>query len=410
MEQQKFDFEAFKRDALSKLRNKVPGATPENLFRPLFKQFIEEALEAEMDDHLDEGERKGGNRKNGKTSKTVKSINGDFELQTPRDRLNTFEPQLVGKRQIIISDEIEDKVLRLYSKGLSVRDITEHIEEVYGFTLSPTTLSRITDRVIPLITEWQQRPLERQYCLVWLDAMFYKVREDGKVVSKALYNIIGVNNSGVKELLGIYIADTEGAKFWMQVLEDLKRRGVQDILIACIDNLKGFADAIELIFPATEVQLCIIHQIRNSMNYVSWKDSKAFMLDLRTVYQCSTKEQAEQNLELVAEKWGKKYPIAIQSWQRNWERLSPYFAYPDAIRKVMYTTNIIEGFHRQVRKITKTKGAFTSDTALLKLIYLATTRMIEKWSSCINNWAMIASQLQLIFGDRLQLQMNRINP
>ena len=410
MKEKSFDFEAFKRDALKKLRNKEPGSTPESLFKPLFKQFIEEALQAEMDEHLDDDERQAGNRKNGKSSKTVKSINGDFELETPRDRLNTFEPQLVGTRQIIISDEIEEKVLRLYSKGLSVRDITEHIEEVYGFTLSAATLSRITDRVIPLITEWQQRPLEPLYCLVWLDAMFYKVREDGKVTTKALYNIIGVNNSGVKELLGIYIADSEGAKFWMQVLEDLKRRGVEDILIACIDNLKGFAEAIELIFPKTEVQLCVIHQIRNSMNYVSWKDSKAFMLDLRSVYQASTKEQAEQNLELVESKWAKKYPIAIQSWQRNWDRLSPYFAYPDAIRKVMYTTNIIEGFHRQIRKITKTKGAFTSDIALLKLIYMATMRMVEKWSCCIANWAMIASQLQLIFGDRLQLRMNRLNP
>lgn len=409
MKEEKFDFEAFKQEALSKLLNKEPGATPEKLFRPLFKQFIEEALQAEMEGHLDEEERSTGNRRNGKSTKTVKSTSGEFELDTPRDRAGSFDPQLVGKRQVIISEEIEDKVLRMYSRGLSVRDITEHIEEVYGFTLSPTTLSRITDKVIPLIQEWQGRPLEAQYCLVWLDAMFYKVREDGKVISKALYNIIGVNNSGVKELLGIYIADSEGAKFWMQVLEDLKRRGVQDILIACIDNLKGFADAIELMFPKTEVQLCIIHQIRNSMNYVSWKDSKAFMLDLRTVYQANTKEQADQNLEVIADKWSKKYPVAIQSWQRNWERLSPYFAYPDAIRKVMYTTNIIEGFHRQVRKVTKTKGAFTSDTALLKLIYLATMRVVEQWSNCINNWALIASQLQLIFKDRLQLQMNRIN-
>ena len=409
MKEEKFDFEAFKQEALSKLRNKEPGATAEKLFKPLFKQFIEEALQAEMEGHLDDEERSNGNRRNGKSTKTVKSTSGEFELDTPRDRAGNFDPQLVGKRQVIISDEIEDKVLRMYSRGLSVRDITEHIEEVYGFTLSPTTLSRITDKVIPLIQEWQGRPLEAQYCLVWLDAMFYKVREDGKVISKALYNIIGVNNSGVKELLGIYIADSEGAKFWMQVLEDLKRRGVQDILIACIDNLRGFADAIELMFPKTEVQLCIIHQIRNSMNYVSWKDSRAFMLDLRTVYQANTKEQAEQNLEVIADKWSKKYPVAIQSWQRNWERLSPYFQYPDAIRKVMYTTNIIEGFHRQVRKVTKTKGAFTSDTALLKLIYLATMRVVEQWSNCINNWALIASQLQLIFKDRLQLQMNRIN-
>jgi len=409
MEQEKFDFEAFKRDAMKKLRNKEPGVTAEKLFKPLFKQFIQEALEAEMDEHLSEGERENGNRRNGKSTKTVKSGEGEFELATPRDRQGTFEPQLVGKRQTLISEEIEDKVLRLYSKGLSVRDITEHIEEVYGFTLSPTTLSAITDRVIPLIHEWQQRALERSYCFVWMDAMFYKVREDGRVVTKAIYNIIGVNQNGVKDLLGIYIADSEGAKFWMQVLEDLKRRGVEDILIACIDNLKGFAEAIELIFPHTRVQCCVIHQIRNSLKYVSWKDSKQFMADLRTVYQAAGKQQAEQNLDQVEITWGKAYPIAIKSWRTNWEKLSSYFDYPDAIRKVMYTTNIIEGFHRQVRKVTKTKGAFTSDTALLKLIYLATTRMVEKWSQCIDNWATIASQLHIHFGNRFQPELNRIH-
>lgn len=409
MKEEKFDFEAFKREALSKLRNKERGASAEKLFKPLFKQFIEEALQAEMDNHLDEEQRESGNRRNGKSTKTVKSTGGEFDLDTPRDRSGSFDPQLVGKRQIIISNEIEDKVLRMYSRGLSVRDITEQIEEVYGFTLSPSSLSRITDKVIPLIEEWQQRPLEAQYCFVWLDAMFYKVREDARVVPKALYNIIGVNASGVKELLGIYLAQSEGAKFWMQVLEDLKRRGVQDILIACIDNLKGFAEAIELSFPKTEVQLCVIHQIRNSIKYVSWKDSKAFIKDLQTVYQAGTIEQAAVNLEVVSGTWGRKYPIAIQGWQNNWERLSPYFHYPDAIRKMMYTTNIIEGFHRQVRKVTKTKGAFTSDTALLKLIYLATMRMIEKWNNCITNWALIASQLKIIYGDRLQIHMNRIN-
>jgi putative transposase len=409
MKEEKFDFEAFKEEALKKLRNKEPGATAEKLFKPLFKQFIEEALQGEMDSHLDDEQRSSGNRRNGKSTKTVKSTSGEFELDTPRDRSGSFEPQLVGKRQIIISDEIEDKVLRMYSRGLSVRDITEHIEEVYGFTLSPTTLSRITDKVIPLIQEWQQRPLEAQYCIVWMDAMFYKVREEGRVVSKALYNLLGLNTSGVKELLGIYIAESEGAKFWMQVLEDLKRRGVQDIIIACIDNLKGFAEAIELTFPKTEVQLCVIHQIRNSIKYVSWKDSKAFMKDLQTVYQAANKQQAAANLEVVAATWGKKYPIAVQGWQNNWERLTPYFDYPDAIKKIMYTTNMIEGFHRQVRKVTKTKGAFTSDTALLKLIYLATMRMVEKWSNAIQGWAVIASQLKLIYGDRLQIQMNRIN-
>lgn len=409
MKKEDFDYEEFKRSALNKLRNKEPGVTAENLFKPLFKQFVEEALEAEMDEHLNAEERLEGNRKNGKSIKTVKSSSGSFDLSTPRDRLGTFDPQLVGKRQTLISQEIEDKVLRLYSKGLSVRDITEHIEEMYGFTLSATTLSHITDRVIPLIQEWQQRGLESAYCFAWFDAMFYKVRVDGKVVTKALYNIIAVNPSGVKELLGIYIADSEGAKFWMQVLEDLKRRGIQDILIACIDNLKGFADAIETVFPKTEVQSCIVHQIRNSFKYVSSKDSRAFMADLKTVYQSNSKEVAEHNLQLLDQLWGKKYPVAIQSWQNNWHRLTPYFEYPEAIRKVMYTTNIIESFHRQVRKVTKTKGAFTSDTALLKLIYLATQRMVDKWSNPINNWAQIASQLYIVFGDRANIELNRIS-
>lgn len=409
MKKEEFDYEEFKRSALNKLRNKEPGVTAENLFKPLFKQFVEEALEAEMDEHLNAEERLEGNRKNGKSIKTVKSSSGSFDLSTPRDRLGTFDPQLVGKRQTLISQEIEDKVLRLYSKGLSVRDITEHIEEMYGFTLSATTLSHITDRVIPLIQEWQQRGLESAYCFAWFDAMFYKVRVDGKVVTKALYNIIAVNPSGVKELLGIYIADSEGAKFWMQVLEDLKRRGIQDILIACIDNLKGFADAIETVFPKTEVQSCIVHQIRNSFKYVSSKDSRAFMADLKTVYQSNSKEVAEHNLQLLDQLWGKKYPVAVQSWQNNWHRLTPYFEYPEAIRKVMYTTNIIESFHRQVRKVTKTKGAFTSDTALLKLIYLATQRMVDKWSNPINNWAQIASQLYIVFGDRANIELNRIS-
>lgn len=403
---EKFDFEAFKKEAMQKLRNKEPGVTAENLFKPLFKKFIEEALEAEMDEHLDGGERQQGNRKNGRSIKTVKSTNGSFELETPRDRSGTFDPKLVGKRQTLISEEIEEKVLRLYSKGLSVRDITEHIEEMYGFTLSATTMSNITDRVLPLIQEWQQRSLESTYCIVWFDAMFYKVREEGRVVTKALYNIIGINTSGVKELLGIYIAESEGSKFWMQVMEDLKRRGLQDILIACIDNLKGFADAISLIFPKTHVQSCVVHQIRNSFKYVASKDSRVFMADLKKVYQASTKQIAEENLNELEVKWSKKYPVAIQSWRINWELLSTYFDYPDAIRRIIYTTNIIEAFHRQVRKVTKTKGAFTSESALLKLVYLATNRMVEKWSKCISNWATLASQFHVIFKDRVNIQSN----
>jgi transposase-like protein len=407
MEKEKFDFEAFKRDAIVKLRNKQPLSGKEGILQPLLKELIETALEAELDVHLGEEERAFGNRKNGKTSKRVKSSKGAFNLETPRDRSGTFEPQIVGKRQTLISEEIEFKVIRLYARGMGVRDICDHIEEMYGFTLSPSTLSTITDRIIPMVKEWQQRPLEPHYCFVWMDAMHYKVREDGKVISRAVYNIIGVNNQGIKELLGMYIAESEGAKFWLQVMDDLRHRGVEDILIACIDNLKGFAEAIADIFPKTEVQTCVIHQIRNSFKYVSYKDSKAFMDDLRTVYQAVNKQVAAGNLEVMQNKWGKKYAAVFSSWQNNWERLSTYFDYPEEIRRVMYTTNIIEGFHRQVRKVTKTKGAFTSDMALLKLIYLATMNVVEKWSKPINNWGTIASQLQMIFGDRAHIDINR---
>lgn len=407
MKEEKFDFEAFKREAIEKLRNKEPLTGKNGVLQPLIKQIIEAALEAEIEGHLTEDERETGNRRNGKTSKKVKSSKGEFLLETPRDRAGTFEPQVVGKRQTLISEEIEYKVLRLYSKGMGVRDICDHIEDMYGFTLSPTTLSNITDKVIPLVKEWQQRPLESHYSFMWLDAMFYKVREDGRVITRALYNIIAINSQGIKELLGVYISSGESSRFWMQVLEDLKNRGVEDVLIACIDNLNGFADAIKEIFPQTEVQCCIIHQIRNSFKYVAYKDSREFMTDIRTVYQATNKQIEEDNLDFVEEKWGKKYMAAISSWRRNWENLSTFFQYPDEIRKIMYTTNIIEGFHRQVRKVTKTKGAFTSDMALLKLIYLATTNIVEKWSMPIPNWGSVASKLQIIFGERARIDIGK---
>lgn len=402
MEEEKFDFEAYKKESVKKLLSKEPGVNIDKLMKPLMKQIIEAALEGEMDAHMEE-ERDIGNRRNGKLRKTVKSKEGAFELETPRDRHGTFAPKIVEKRQTLISEEIEDKVIRLYAKGVSVRDICDHIEEMYGFALSPNTLSAITDRVIPQVKEWQQRPLESYYCFVWLDAMFYKVREDGKVVSRALYNIIGVNNEGKKELLGIYVAETESARFWMQVLDDLKRRGVQSMLIVCTDNLTGLSDAIATMFPESEVQLCIIHQIRNSFKYVASKDSREFMLDLRTIYQAADKQTAEENLTAMEEKWKKKYPAVFRSWRDNWENLTTFFKYPEEIRRVIYTTNMIEAFHRQVRKVTKTKGAFTSDTALLKLIYLATMNVVEKWNMPIRNWAIVASQLQIHFGDRAKI-------
>jgi transposase-like protein len=410
MKKEQFNYDSWKQQAMEEaLRRKRNGEKIriDDLTRPMLKDFLENVLDIEMDEHLDEEEKQEGNRRNGKSRKKVKTTDGAFELETPRDRNGTFEPEMVAKRQTLISEEIEDKVIRLYSKGMSVRDITDHIEEMYRFTLSPSTLSAITDRVIPLLKEWQQRPLEPVYCFVWLDAMFYKVRVDGKIISRAVYVILGVNSSGLKEILGIYICEAEGARFWLEVLEDLRNRGVQDILIASIDNLKGFAEAIEMVFKQTLVQSCVVHQIRNSFKYVSYKDIRAFMLDLRTVYQANTQSQAEDNLNALEEKWGSKYPAVIKSWRDNWHKLSTMFQFPQEIRKVIYTTNIIEGFHRQVRKVTKTKGAFTSDMALLKLIYLATCRMVEKWNTPIRNWPIIASQLKIYFADRAHININR---
>ena len=408
MEQEEFDFEAFMRDAKEKLKQKQPMSGKDGIFQPLIKHMLEEMLNSEAAQYLDEQQRSKGNRLNGKSRKQVKSTSGAFELETPRDRDSTFEPKVVSKRQIVLNEDLEQRVLNLYSIGMSTRDISKNIEELYGFTMSPTSLSSITDKVIPLVKEWQQRPLERVYSFVWLDAIHYKVKEDGQVTSRAIYNIIGIDTNGQKDLLGMYVSESESARFWLQVLNDLRNRGVEDILIASIDNLNGFKEAISTIYSKTDIQLCIIHQIRNTMKYLVWKDSREFLKDLHTVYQANTKEEAEYNLDILEEKWGKKYSIIFKSWRNNWENLSSFFKYPSEIRKIMYTTNIIEGFHRQVRKVTKTKGAFTSDMALLKLIYLATQRIVEKWTGTIPRWGIIASHLNIIFGERANINMNSI--
>jgi len=406
--EQEFDFEAFMQDAKEKLKQKQPLSGKDGIFQPLIKHMLEEMLNSEADQYMDEQQRSKGNRLNGKSRKKVKSTSGAFELETPRDRDSTFEPKVVSKRQVVLNEDLEQRVLNLYSIGMSTRDISNNIEELYGFTMSPTSLSSITDKVIPLVKEWQQRALESVYCFVWLDAIHYKVKEDGQVTSRAIYNIIGIDTKGQKDLLGMYVSESESARFWLQVLNDLRSRGVEDILIASIDNLNGFKEAISTIYPKTDIQLCIIHQIRNTMKYLAWKDSREFLKDLRTVYQANTKEEAEYNLDIIEEKWGKKYSIIFKSWRNNWENLSSFFKYPSEIRKIMYTTNIIEGFHRQVRKVTKTKGAFTSDMALLKLIYLATQRIVEKWTGTIHGWGIIASHLNIIFGERAYININSI--
>jgi putative transposase len=378
-------------------------------FAPMLKGFIEAALEGEMQSHLSEQERSEGNKRNGKGHKTIKSASGSFDVSTPQDRKSSFEPQLIKKRQTVMADSLEEKIIGLYGLGMSLRDISSHIKEMYDTELSHNTLSEITDRIIPELKQWQSRPLEPVYCIIWLDAMHFKVREDGRVKQKALYNILGVNPSGHKEVLGCYVAESESSRFWLNVLTDLNNRGLQDILIVCIDGLTGFSEAISSIYPQAQVQRCVIHQIRNSLKYVASKDQKAFMKDLKTVYRAETLSLAEQNLEQLSERWQDKYPIVLQSWRDNWDDLTTYFQYNPLIRKIIYTTNTVEGYHRQMRKVTKTKGAFSNDTALLKLVYLATRNIQKKWTAPLQNWGLTVQQLAITFGDRLPLDLVRKN-
>lgn len=402
-EQEQFNLEEIKKKALEQFRSGKSLYGKDGAFAPMLKSFLEAALEGELDSHLDEDERKGGNRKNGKTSKTIQTSDGALEIETGRDRNATFEPELIKKRETVLADTLESKIIGLYGLGMSFRDISAHLKEMYDADISHTTLSVITDRIIPVIKEWQARPLEDVYCIVWLDAMHYKVKDEGRIVSRAVYHILGINKEGRKDLLGMYVSESEGANFWLSVLSDLRNRGVADILIACIDNLNGFAEAIQSTFPKVEVQSCIVHQIRNSLKYVASKDQKPFLSDLKEVYRATTKELAEQQLDALDKTWGKKYPLVINSWRNNWPKLSTYFKYDPVIRRLIYTTNTIEGFHRQVRKVTKTKGAFPSDMALLKLIYLAYRNIRKKWTAPLQNWGMTVSQLSIWFEGRLNL-------
>jgi len=399
------EYVAMRNLALEQLRSGKSLTGKGGVFAPIIKDFLETALSAEMETHLDDQERDLGNKRNGKGSKTIKTSSGEVTIETPQDRHSSFEPRIIKKRETILADNLSPQIIGLYGKGMSLRDISFHIKEMYDVNVSATTLSEITDRVIPLVKEWQTRPLDDVYPIVWLDAMHFKVRDGGKVVSRAVYNILAINKEGRKELIGMYISESEGANFWLSVLTDLKSRGVKDILIASTDNLKGFSEAILSIYPETEIQKCVIHQIRNSLKYVASKDQKIFMKDLKKVYQSPTISQAETELLNLEEIWGKKYPIVIRSWNENWDELSTYFQYDENIRKMIYTTNAVEGFHRQVRKVTKTKGAFPSDMALLKLIYLATENISKKWTQPIHNWGLTIQQLCIKFGDRMKIDL-----
>jgi len=395
--------ETFEKKALDQLLSGKSLFGKEGAFAPMLKGFIEKALEVEMASHLTDSPEK--NKRTGKGKKTLKTNIGEIEICTPTDRNSSFEPSIVKKRQTILADNLSEKIIGLYGLGMSLRDISSHIEQMYDMNISPTVLSEITDRIIPDIKAWQSRPLESLYCIVWLDAMHFKVKVNGKIEHRALYNILGVSKEGKKEILGMYISQSEGSNFWLQVLTDLNNRGLTDVLIACTDNLKGFSEAVLSVFPKTQIQKCIIHQIRNSLKYVASKDQKEFMKELKLVYKAINKSVAEDELLKLSEKWGNKYPVVIESWERNWEELSAYFEYTEPIRRIIYTTNAVEGFHRQVRKVTKTKGAFTSDMALLKLVYLATKNIEKKWTSPLHNWSLTIQQLYIKFGDRIELDI-----
>ena len=358
-----FDMDA----AIKALREGKDLSGEDGILTPLIKQLTEAAMQAEMEEHLASGD--APNHRNGSTGKTMKSPAGEFELKTPRDRAGTFTPQIVKKHQTHLTDELERKIIALFALGTSYQDIRSHIADLYGMRLSNGTLNAVTDKLLPELQAWRERDLDAIYPIVWLDAIHYKIREHGRYISKAVYTILGLNIDGKKELLGLYLSDQEGAHHWLSVLTDLHNRGVEDILIACVDGLKGFQEAIESIYPDTEIQHCIIHQIRNSLKYIASKNQKAFMSDLKCVYKAATLTAAESALDELENKWGEKYPMVIKSWRSKWPTLSAYFKYPDYVRTAIYTTNAVEAVHRQFRKLTKTKGGFANENSLLKLLY-----------------------------------------
>ncbi len=393
---------------VSALRGGQSLTGEDGVLTSLIQRAVSAALEGEMAAHMASAAsaagEDGSNRRNGYSRKRVKSGAGVLDIATPRDRDGSFEPHLVKKRQTVLTETLDRQLLALYSLGTSYRDIQQHMHEMYGVEVSAATIHAVTDRLLPEIADWRSRPLESVYPILFMDAIHFKVREDGKVASKAVYTLLGINEAGAKDILGIYSSEHEGASFWTSVLADLQARGVEDILIACVDGLKGFPEAIASIFPKTTVQLCVIHQIRHSLRYIGSKHQKEFMADLKQVYRASNLDVAEQKLLELDDKWGKRYPVALKSWHSNWTHLSQYFQFSNTIRKMIYTTNAVEGLHRQIRKFTKTKGAFTSENALLKLVYCAMKIIMQKWSrQPLQNWASIISQLDIAFPNRLKL-------
>jgi len=380
----------------------------EGIFAELFGKTIEGMMEAELSEHLgyERYESKGrnsGNNRNGHYEKKLRSSVGETRIQVPRDREGEFEPEIVEKYQANTS-ELEERIIALYARGQSARDIADHLAETYGANVDPKLISRATDKVWPLVEEWQSRPLQQSYPIVYLDAMHVKIRRDGKVENLPIYIVLAVDLEGHRDVLGHWIGEgPESANFWLSVLTDLQNRGVEDILIASVDGLSGFEDAIGAVFPQTQIQLCIVHQVRNSLKYVSWKDRKDFVRDLKTVYRAATREAAEAQLDQIEARWSEAYPIAIRSWRQRWDGLSTYFDYPPEIRRLIYTTNPIEGYHRQLRKVIKTKGSFPSPAAARKLLFLVNRNVTAKWSMTMTDWPKILNQLAIRFDGRIQV-------
>jgi putative transposase len=375
------------------------------LLKQLTKRLVERALEAEMAEHLGHGKNEPvvnpkGNTRNGKSKKTLKGEFGELPIEIPRDRDGSFEPQIVPKHQTRWTG-FDDKILSLYARGMTVREIQAHLEEMYGAEVSPTLISTVTDAVMDEAKAWQSRPLDALYPIVYLDCIHVKSRDAGVVKVKAVYLALGIDLTGNKQLLGLWIAQTEGAKFWLQVVTELKNRGVQDIFIACVDGLKGFPEAIESVYPQTAVQLCLVHMVRHSLNYVSWKMRKAVAADLRSVYAATTLEAARAALDAFEQQWGSDYPPIVQSWRRNWDRITPFFDYPPEVRRIIYTTNAIESVNMSLRKITKNRGSFPSDEALLKLFYLALNNIAKRWTMPVQNWKPVLNRFTIQFGERM---------
>lgn len=402
---QNFDLQA--ELAKCKTANDLTGKN--GLIQRLIGGMLEQMLQKEMDEHLGyekhspEGHH-SGNSRNGRTKKTLKSNYGEIEVEVPRDRNSEFEPIAVKKRQRSISD-FDDKIISMYAKGMTTRDIQAHIQELFGFEMSPALISNITDKVIEVATDWQARQLQSVYPIVFFDAIHYKVKEGGKVVSKAAYTCLGIDNAGKKDVLGLWVGESEGSKFWLKVCTELSSRGVKGILIACIDGLKGLPDAIRSVFSDVKIQLCVIHMIRNSIRFIPTKHSKEFVADLKTIYGATTKELAELNLERLREKWDDRYPLAVKPWIANWENLSTFFEFSQPIRRIIYTTNAVECLHRQFRKVTKNKAVFPTDDALFKMLFLAVRDISKKWTMPHREWKTVISHLALAYGERLGLEI-----